>query len=273
MHFIFDKNKKLYYINGELSDHESSLRLQRNRFLFACLDVIGGQKWHSPIARLVRGLIVHALPKKDTDKFFNSDTRHRLFGQKAPASATRDIGKAILYGDLLRSTPRTIEKVSEACLVYALPCMLSTDNVGVWSWGDKVKVIKTYGGRLRTNFFLPKIFVRKSPQDIWDDYHHQVSTDENTPWTKIGMTLFREILRMLLLLLEIWFHLKWLNFAQTIRSLRILLLTSVMPENSHFTFWRSFEVHWRTCRERNMTIFVFKRWIINTLRSFRWQQW
>jgi hypothetical protein len=79
-----------------------------------------------------------------------------------------------------------------------LTCMLSTDNVGVWSWGDKIKVVGTHGERFRTKFILPKIFVRKSPQDIWDDYHHQMSTDENAPRTKIGMTLFREVLRTLL---------------------------------------------------------------------------
>ena len=209
--FIFDK--KMYLINGKLSDNESQLRLQRDKFVYACLDVVDGQKLHSPIARLARSLFVHALPRKDADKFCNRDTGNRLFGQKARASATRDLGKAV-DGNLLRSSPQTIEKVSEACLVYALTCMLSTENVGVWSWGDKTERIETHGGRLQTKFILPKIFTRKSPQDIREDYHHRVTTDENAPRTKIGMTLFREILRTLLLSLEIRFCTKQqrLNF-------------------------------------------------------------
>jgi hypothetical protein len=199
MGFVFDEEKKKkYVINGNLSDDPSSLSLQRDKFMYACLDVIDGQKRRSPIARLASSLVVHALPKKDADKFRNWETGHKLFGQKARASAQQDLQKAIA-GNLLRHAPRTIEKVSEACLVYALTCMLSTENVGVWSWGDKTEVIETHGGRLKTKFVLPKIFTRKSPQDIWEDYHERVITDENAPQTKIGMTLFREILRKLLL--------------------------------------------------------------------------
>jgi hypothetical protein len=197
MNFIFDENKKKYFINGRLSNDPSSLSLQRDKFMYACLAVIDGQMRRSPIARLASSLIVHALPKKDADKFRNWKTGHKLFGQKARASACQDLDKAIA-GNLLRHAPRTIEKVSEACLVYALTCMLSTENVGVWSWGHKTKMIETLGGILKTKFVLPKIFTRKSPQDIWEDYLDRVSTDENAPRTKLGMTLFREILRKLL---------------------------------------------------------------------------
>jgi hypothetical protein len=43
MHFIFDENKKKYFINGRLSNDPSSLSLQRDKFMYACLDVIDGQ--------------------------------------------------------------------------------------------------------------------------------------------------------------------------------------------------------------------------------------
>ena len=169
LELLFSEDKKGYSVFGDFSDDAESVKKQRDAFLFGSLDLIDGQKRHSSVARAARALVVCALPKKDADIIFDRVTQNKWFGQKARHSACEDLRKAF-SGDRLKPTPRTAERVSEACLVYAVTCMLSTENVGLWSWGEKVVSIETHGGKCKEQFELLKIFLRKSIQDIWEDY-------------------------------------------------------------------------------------------------------
>jgi hypothetical protein len=69
--------------------------------------------------------------------------------------------------------------------------MLDTENVGLWSWGEKIVKIRTHGDRLRGSVNLPKIFLRKSVQDIYAFYKEEVKISLAPP---IGFTLFSQIL-------------------------------------------------------------------------------
>ena len=172
------------------NDGEKVLQ-QRDGMANACLKIMESQKEGSNEFRTARAIIVKGVDKKDTDKIRNDRTGHRVFGAKSRKAGKKDFTTATVYSAPLDRYLRTVKRISDESLEYALTCMLDTENVGLWSWGEKIVKTRTHGNRLRGSVNLPKIFRRKSVQDIYGFYKVEVKTSPARP---IGFTLFTQIL-------------------------------------------------------------------------------
>jgi hypothetical protein len=109
---------------------------ERDKFLNGALDTIDGQPPLSAVARVTRALIHQALPREEADKLHNYYSGWCLFGQTGRQTVAKDFENAFM-GDDLRPTPRTVARISEHCLIFAITVMLWTENIGFWSWGEK----------------------------------------------------------------------------------------------------------------------------------------
>ena len=172
------------------NDGEKVLQ-QRDGMANACLKIMESQKEGSNEFRTARAIIVKGVDKKDSDKIRNDRTGHRVFGAKSRKAGKKDFTTATVYSAPLDRYLRTVKRISDESLEYALTCMLDTENVGLWSWGEKIVKTRTHGNRLRGSVNLPKIFRRKSVQDIYGFYKVEVKTSPARP---IGFTLFTQIL-------------------------------------------------------------------------------
>jgi len=172
------------------NDGEKVLQ-QRDGMVNACLKIMESQKEGSNEFRTARAIIVKGVDKKDTDKIRNDRTGHKVFGAKSRKAGNEDFTTATVYSAPLDRYLRTVKRISEESLEYALTCMLDSENVGLWSWGQKIVKTRTHGNRLRGSVNLPKIFRRKSVQDIYEFYKVEVKTSPARP---IGFTLFTQIL-------------------------------------------------------------------------------
>jgi hypothetical protein len=90
-------------------------------------------------------MFVYGMNKEDADKVLDKKTMHRVFGQESWKSAAINFEKATVYGKPLNPTPRSLERISDARVMYAVMCMLDKENVGLLSWGQKVVTVNTHG--------------------------------------------------------------------------------------------------------------------------------
>jgi hypothetical protein len=72
---------------------------------------------------------------------------HRMIGQKARVQAKQDF-KDAADGLTLERAPQTRKKDSEYSQIFAITSMLSTDNVGLWSWGQKAVTVTSWNGKI-----------------------------------------------------------------------------------------------------------------------------
>ncbi|CAB9519427.1 unknown protein [Seminavis robusta] len=146
--------------------------------------------------RTARAVLVDGTKAKHLNSI-RQQNGHKQFGRESRKRATQDFELAG-GGKALIPPPITRKRVSDLTLTHALMVMLSTDNVGLWSWGTKTVNVSSRNGQLKDRFELPKVFTRRSKQDIY--YHYKATfegDDVDRPnWKPIGRTLFMEILSL-----------------------------------------------------------------------------
>ena len=119
---------------------------------------------------------------------------NRLFGKKARLRAKQDMVAAV-NGSLVLPPPITRQRIGDYSLKFAITCMLSTDNIGHWSWGTKEVTIASRNGLTKDSFVLPKIFTRKTKKDIYNHYIDTFNAEDDRPTSNpLGKTLFMDIL-------------------------------------------------------------------------------
>jgi hypothetical protein len=193
-----DEEGKVHYRHfqqkSEFTNDEKEVKRERDRTAQACLSLMEGQKKTSAAFRTARAIFVYGMNKKDADKVLDKKTTHRAFGQESRKAAALDFEKATVHGIPLNPTPLSRERISDARVMYAVICMLDTENVGLWSWGEKVVTVKTHGGKGEQTVSLPKVFLRKSVQDNYQDYKFKLVNDPEAPPHQIGFTVYSQIL-------------------------------------------------------------------------------
>jgi hypothetical protein len=73
--------------------------------------------------------------------------------------------------------------------------MLSSDSVGLWSWGEELVTVTSRNGMMKDKFELPRIVTRKSKKDIYLHYLDRFFEDKDWLLSKpLGRSVFMEIL-------------------------------------------------------------------------------
>jgi hypothetical protein len=116
---------------------DKEAKQERDRLVTALLRIFNGNcsKRRSPVFLAARAALVEGCKAAHLNALV-VEKGHRLIGQKARAKAKQDFKDAVA-GLALERAPKTRKKVSDYSLNFAVTSMLSTENVGLWSWGQK----------------------------------------------------------------------------------------------------------------------------------------
>jgi hypothetical protein len=115
---------------------------ERDRMVVALLRMLEANctKRRSPIYRAARAVLVEGCKASSLNAVVNAKQGHRFIGQKARVIAKQDFKDAVV-GSALECAPHSRKKVSDYSIIFAVTTMLSTENVGLWSWERRLLLL------------------------------------------------------------------------------------------------------------------------------------